>query len=100
MNHSERDQFIIDRYQAGEDQMILLFVQWCHNHEFDPLELYREAYPNQVIPAKLVELNDGENEQSEALEIETGLLLEVLQVYSNDDLAFVVANYAEKKTDK
>ena len=42
MNLSEREQYIIDRYQAGEAEMILVFIQWCHNHKLDPLVVYRE----------------------------------------------------------
>lgn|SRR5699024_3108726 len=100
MNHSERDQYIIERYQAGEAEMILLFVEWCHNHKLDPLEIYREAYPKQDFPAKLIEINQEKLESNDTVEIESVLLLDVLQLYGNDDLAFVVANYAEKLMEK
>ncbi|BAM46449.1 hypothetical protein [Amphibacillus xylanus] len=100
MNLSEREQYIIDRYQAGEAEMILVFVQWCHNHKLDPLVVYREAYPNQALPTKLIEINQELIESNENVQIETSLLLEILQVYGNDDLAFIVANYAEKLIDK
>lgn len=100
MERSEREQFIIERYQAGEAEMILLFVEWCHNHDLDPLEIYREAYPNQELPENLIEINQEKLEAKDTVSIETGLLLEVLQLYGNDDLAFVVANYAEKLTKK
>lgn len=100
MNHSERDQYIIERYQAGEAEMILLFTEWCHNHKLDPLEIYREAYPKQELPAKLIEINQEKLESNDTVEIEVSLLLDVLQLYGNDDLAFVVANYAEKLMEK
>jgi len=93
MNRTEREQFIIDNYQAGEDEMIALFVEWCHNHDFDPLKMYREAYAEQELPERLVEIN---KQRRDVGEIETALLLEVLQMYGNDTLAFVVSNYAEK----
>ena len=100
MERSEREQFIIDSYQAAEAEMILLFVEWCHNYKLDPLEIYHEAYPNQELPEKLIEINQEKLEAKDAVSIETGLLLEVLQLYGNDDLAFVVAKYAEKLTKK
>ena len=100
MNQKEREAFIIEQYQAGEDQMILLFAQWCYNNDLDALALYREAYPNQEVSARLLEINDGRIDPKEAEEIDTSLLLEVLQLYGNNDLAFVVANYAEGLEEK
>lgn len=100
MNRSEREQFIIERYQAGEAEMILLFVQWCHNHNLDALEIYQEAYPNQELPENLIEINQEKVEAKDSVEIDTSLLLEVLQLYGNDDLAFVIVNHAEKLTKK
>src|SRR5690625_6265335 len=97
MNRTEREQFIIDNYQAGEDEMIALFVEWCHNHDFDPLKMYREAYAEQELPEILVKIN---KQRRDVGEIESSLLLEVLQMYGNDTLAFVVANYAEKLDEK
>lgn len=100
MNHSERDQYIIERYQAGEAEMILLFVEWYHNYDLNSLEIYREAYPNQEFPEKLIEMNQELIESKEAVQIEKSLLLEVLQLYGNDNLAYVVTNYADKKDQK
>lgn len=100
MNRSERDQYIIERYQAGEAEMILLFVEWCHHHKLDPLEIYREAYPNQELPENLIEINQDKLESNDTFELKTALLLDVLQLYGNDDLAFVVSNYAEKLSKK
>lgn len=100
MDRKEREQFIIEQYQAGEDQMILLFTQWCFNHGLDALALYREAYPNQPVSAKLLEMNEERIDPREAAQIDTSLLLEVLQLYENNDLAFVVSSYADQLKEK
>lgn len=47
MQLSEHEKRIIDRYKQDEETMILLFAQWCVNHDLDPHELYQNAYPNQ-----------------------------------------------------
>ncbi|MBU5594709.1 hypothetical protein KQI76_05995 [Amphibacillus sp. MSJ-3] len=96
MDQKEREQFLIEQYQAGEDQMILLFTQWCFNHDLDAIALYQEAYPNQLVSTKLLEINNKYPELKETAQIDTSLLLEVLQLYENYDLAFVVSNYADQ----
>ena len=52
------------------------------------------------ITSQINEINQELIESNENVQIETSLLLEILQVYGNDDLAFIVANYAEKLIDK
>ncbi|WRU97694.1 hypothetical protein RYX51_12250 [Priestia filamentosa] len=47
MNSKEMEQKIIQNYQKDEEMMILVFAQWCVNHDLDPFELYIRAYPNQ-----------------------------------------------------
>lgn len=97
MDAKEREQLIIENYQAQEKGMILLFAQWCINHKLDPKALYQEAYPNQADNEVLDEMMEHTVSEKEADEIQGELLLEVLQAYGNDDLAFVVANHMEKK---
>ncbi|MBM7542932.1 hypothetical protein [Amphibacillus cookii] len=93
MNEKEREQYIIEQYQAGEDQMILLFAQWCINHQLDPYVVYQQAYPHQKGLDKLAESMDHTVTLEQSDQIDTSLLIEVLQVYGNDDLAWVVAQY-------
>lgn len=47
MNSKEMQEKIIQNYQKDEHMMILVFAQWCVNHDLDPAFLYRKAYPDQ-----------------------------------------------------
>ena len=47
MNQKELEEKIIENYQGQENMMILVFAQWCINHDLDPEEIYLRAYPNQ-----------------------------------------------------
>jgi len=38
---------IIESYQKEENMMILVFAQWCVNHDLDPVSVYQKAYPDQ-----------------------------------------------------
>lgn len=96
MDAKEYEQFIIENYQAQEKGMILLFAQWCINHDLVPSILYEEAYPNQTKNIVLAEVMELTVTKEEADEIDHGLLLDVMQSFGNDDLAFVVAAYCEK----
>ncbi|WP_394120895.1 hypothetical protein [Planococcus donghaensis] len=89
MNNENRDEYIIKKYQQDEEVMVQLFVQWCTNHQLDPAELYQRAYPGQLQSPVLI----AAIEQSDAaeLEIDHETLLDVLQMFGNDDLAFVVS---------
>lgn len=100
MNRAEREQFIIDQYKAGEDQMILIFGQWCLNNKLDPTSLYREAYPNQEVSPRLIEMFDERIDPEEAGKIDASILLEILQLYGNSDLAFVVSEYSDQLKDE
>ncbi|RNF39121.1 hypothetical protein [Planococcus salinus] len=94
MESENRDEKIIKRYQQDERTMILLFIHWCTNHQLDPVSLYHRAYPAQAPNQALSEaLEDAGQEE---IDISSETLLEVLQMFGNDDLAFVVAEEAEK----
>lgn len=86
--------YIIQKYQEDEQIMIQLFVQWCQNHEVDPFTLYQKAYPSQAFNEALKAVIDN-NEQVD-LEIDSSTLIEVLQLFGNDDLAFVVSEEINK----
>ncbi|AQQ51921.1 hypothetical protein [Planococcus lenghuensis] len=90
------DERIIQKYREDEEVMIRLFVQWCCNRDVDPAALYAAAYPTQPENPLLMAVIEGEDEQ---LAIDTDTLLEVLQLFGNDDLAFTVAE-ADSRTPK
>lgn len=92
-----REEEVIRNYQEGEKMMILLFAQWCINHELDPLAIYKEAYPYQDKNKELVDALELTVPKPESDLINSETLLEVLSLYGNDDLAFVVSEYISQK---
>ena len=84
------EQQIIENYQKDEHMMILVFAQWCVNHDLNPVELYKKAYPHQENNAALDQMMDLTVDKEEAGEISNETLLGVLSLFGNDDLAFVV----------
>lgn len=97
MDQKSITEFIIQKYQEDEQVMIQLFVQWCQNHELNPFTLYQKAYPFQG-PNEAIKTIIDSNELME-LDIDSGTLIEVLQLFGNDDLAFVVSEAANKFPD-
>lgn len=99
MEFENREELIIKKYQQDEAVMIQLFVNWALSHELDPLELYKRAYPAQSANEAL----DKAIEQADPAETEVSdeTLLDILQMFGNDDLAFVVSEEMEriKKSD-
>ncbi|SES08785.1 hypothetical protein [Psychrobacillus sp. OK032] len=86
---------VIRQYQEDENVMIQLFARWCANHQLDALTLYAQAYPQQeknLLLEKAVE-----ETEEDVLEIDTETLLHVLQLFGNEDLAFVVSEEADKR---
>lgn len=84
---------VIEQYEADENMMIQIYVQWCANHDINPIELYGKAYPNQTSNAVLIEVM--ENTEKNALDVDTQSVLYVLQLFGNDDLAFEVSEAAK-----
>ncbi|MGM0522928.1 MAG: hypothetical protein ACQER2_02635 [Bacillota bacterium] len=91
-----QEEAVIKHYQQQEETMILLFCQWCVNHHLDPAALYQEAYPSQLVPKQLEEINEQTVGKEEGLDVDTALLIDVMSQFSNNDLAFVVNNYDEQ----
>lgn len=89
-NELSSEEKTIEKYREDEQMMIGLFVQWCINHELDPNKLYAQAYPEQPVNPSLQtvlkEMDDGEK-----IELAAETLLDVLQLFGNFDLAFVVS---------
>ncbi|GEN84103.1 hypothetical protein SLU01_24150 [Sporosarcina luteola] len=95
MEFKNIDEQIIQKYKEDETLMIRLFVQWCANHELDPQMLYKKAYPEQIENAALKEVIDSDD-GFEELFIDNETMLDVLQLFGNEDLAFIVADEIEK----
>lgn len=85
---------VIEQYEADENMMIQIYVQWCINHDINPLELYNRAYPNQASNNVILELMETTEKNSTI--IDTGTVLDVLQLFGNDDLAHVVSEEDKK----
>ena len=99
MNLSDSDKCVIQQYENDEEMMVLIFAQWCVNHRLDPVALYQEAYPEQQANKLLQKTLEKTAPKEESAEISTAAVLHVLQEFGNDDLAFVVQEAANKKTD-
>lgn len=82
---------IIESYRQEEDMMILVFVQWCVNHDLDPEALYLQAYPDQAGNERLARALALTVSKEEAGEIPDDTVLGVLSMFGNDDLAFIVS---------
>ncbi|WP_068620992.1 hypothetical protein [Paenibacillus tuaregi] len=96
MNRKELEEQIIENYRQDEQMMILVFAQWCVNHDLDPAELYTRAYPQQAANAALQQGIDLTVPKEEAGDIPHDTLLSVLSLFGNEDLAFVVTEEIAK----
>ncbi|UOR10769.1 hypothetical protein [Halobacillus amylolyticus] len=97
MDRKEIEEQVIQSYKKDEQMMILVFAQWCINHELDPVSLYKEAYPNQLENDSLKQALELTVSKQEAEDIPDQTLLGVLSLFGNDDLAFVVTAYMDKR---
>ncbi|PIC79069.1 hypothetical protein CSV75_13945 [Sporosarcina sp. P18a] len=91
MEFKSIEEQVIQKYKDDENLMIRLFVQWCANHKLDPQALYQRAYPEQQANPALKEVVES-NDEFDELHIDNETMLDVLQLFGNDDLAFVVAD--------
>jgi hypothetical protein len=97
MNQKELEEKIIENYQGQEKMMILVFAQWCINHDLEPEEIYLRAYPNQSANPALREAIGLTVPKDEAGEVSDETLMGVLSLFGNDDLAFVVTEEIQKR---
>ena len=100
MNKKALQDKIIANYQGEEKMMILVFAQWCINHDLNPEEIYLCAYPSQSSNPALREAIELTVPKEEAGEVSDQTLLGVLSLFGNDDLAFVVTEEIEKMKKK
>lgn len=94
MEYKNRDEWIIKKYQQDEATMIQLFVTWSLQNNLDPVQLYQRAYPAQPQNEALVRA--VEEADPAEFEISNETLFDVLQLFGNDDLAFVASEEIEK----
>ncbi|MEC5424649.1 hypothetical protein QGM71_14205 [Virgibacillus sp. C22-A2] len=100
MDKSEMERQIIENYQKDEKMMILIYAQWCINNDIDPGTLYKNAYPNQINNNALTEALELTVPAKDSDEISDLAVLNVLQLFGNDDLAFLVQGEIEKRKNK
>lgn len=93
----EMEEFIVQSYQKEENMMILVFAQWCVNHDLDPVDLYKRAYPDQVENQALKDGVALTVPKEEAGDVPDETLLGVLSLFGNEDLAFVVTQEIENR---
>jgi hypothetical protein len=97
LSKEEVERRIVENYKNDEKMMILIFVQWCVNHDLDPVVLYEDAYPGQYKNNVLLETIEQAVPKNEAEEISDQTVLNVLQLFGNDDLAFTVQAEIQKR---
>ncbi|WP_309118882.1 hypothetical protein [Paenibacillus sp.] len=91
MNRKELEDQIIENYRKDERMMILAFAQWSINRGLDPQALYERAYPGQKNNPELLAALELTVPKEEAGDIADETVLNMLSVFGNDDLAFVVS---------
>ncbi|WP_096188828.1 hypothetical protein [Evansella halocellulosilytica] len=95
-NTNHIQQQVIDNYKKDENMMILVFAQWCVNHELDPKDVYKEAYPEQNDNTALNEVINLTVSKEEAGPISNETLLAVLGLFGNHDLALIITEKIKK----
>src|SRR5690625_2182955 len=97
MFNDETNKKIIENYQENERAMILVYAQWCINNDVDPVKLYERAYPDQYKNEVLIDVLEQMVPKRESQEIPYETVIQMLQLYGNDDLAFVIQKEVEKR---
>lgn len=87
---------IIANYQKDEEMMILLFAQWCINHDLDPILVYKEAYPEQKGNEALLKALNDTLSKEDAAHIPTNTLIAMLEMFNNEQLAFIISEKMTK----
>lgn len=99
-NQNEIERKIIENYQSDERMMILIYAQWCINEDLDPRAMYIETYPEQINNVALKDALALTVPKEESEPIDDQIVLNVLQLFGNDDLAFTVQSEIEKRENK
>lgn len=88
---------VISNYQKDEGMMIIIYAQWCVNNGLDPKEVYLKAYPEQTNNEYVMHMLEQTVPLEEAEHISNETLLQVLSLFGNEDLAFVVSKEIDVK---
>lgn len=96
LDKTNMEERVIASYRNDENMMILVFAQWCVNNDLDPEELYKKAYSDQENNPALKEALALTVAKEEAGEISFNTLINVLNLFGNHDLAFVVTEEYER----
>ncbi|ASN07150.1 hypothetical protein [Virgibacillus necropolis] len=97
MERKEMEERVIESYQNDEKMMILIYAQWCINNDLEPRSLYEQAYPSQMKNNALDEALELTVPKKESEEIPDSTVMNVLQLFGNDDLAFIVQEQIDKR---
>ncbi|MED1864565.1 hypothetical protein P4V41_13945 [Fictibacillus nanhaiensis] len=99
---NEISEQVISNYQKDEGMMIIIYAQWCVNNKLDPKVVYLKAYPDQSNNEYVMHMLEQTVSMEEAEHIPHETVLQVLSLFGNEDLAFVVSNeiQAMKETKK
>lgn len=97
VERNEMEEKVIESYQNDEKMMILIYAQWCINNDLEPKDLYGQAYPSQMKNNALREALELTVPKKESEEIPDSTVLNVLQLFGNDDLAFIVQEQIDKR---
>lgn len=100
MERTELEKKIVENYQRDEKMMIFVFAQWCINNDLNPEEVYLRAYPAQTANQALKEAIELTVSKEEAGDIANETLLNVLSMFGNEDLAFVVSEEIDRLNKK
>lgn len=96
----ETEEKVIESYKHDEKMMILVYAQWCVNNDLDPTEMYGKAYPDQLKNNALREALELTVDKEESEHIPDETVLNILQLFGNDSLAFVVQQAKEERERK
>ncbi|MFC4775224.1 hypothetical protein ACFO9Q_00315 [Paenibacillus sp. GCM10023252] len=100
MSSKEVEEQIIQSYQRDEQMMILIFAQWCVNHDLDPKALYVRAYPKQAANPSLEAAIALTVSKEESGDVPDDTLLNVLSLFGNEELAFIVSEEISRRPRK
>jgi hypothetical protein len=100
MSQKELEEQLIRNYQRDESLMVHIFAQWCVNHDLDPADLYRRAYPEQEANPLLQQVQDLIVPKEEAGDIPDETLLGVLSLFGNEELAFIVTEEIAQRSQR
>src|SRR5699024_9317506 len=93
----DKDEYIIQRSKENEEMMILIYAQWCINHDIVSHILYNKFYTDQTILSLLYDGMKSTVTNKESEEITEEMVIQLLKMYGNDDLAFAVQEKVDEK---